>query len=127
MTIREFDERLYRQLAMCIDGGHIGLGADTPTPPMLFEMRHTLETAIIGRLCDCGDPSCQSFHIAGTELSRKSVRVRFRVYGELSVICDANGALQYVEWLPDPPRVATQRYENRAGEWREASICPYPE
>ncbi|HEY1429004.1 MAG TPA: hypothetical protein VGF18_05485 [Candidatus Tumulicola sp.] len=127
MTIREFDERLYRQLEMCIDGNYIGAGAEVPTAMMLFGMRASLETAIVGRWCDCGDPSCQSFRIAGTTMSRDSVRIRFRVYGELSVICDSTGSLQHVEWLPDPPRAIPRRYENRNDVRYEVGICPFPE
>jgi hypothetical protein len=127
MTILEFDSRLYRQLAMCLEGDYAGAGADAPTPEMLAGLRRSLDVATVARVCDCGEPSCRSFRVAGAVTSRGSLQVRFRVYGELSVICDGRGELQHVEWLPDPPRGERHCYEHRAGGFREVSICPYPE
>jgi hypothetical protein len=127
MTIREFDDRLYRQLQLCLTGEYLGAGGDVVTPEMLSGLKRSLEDASVGRRCDCGDPSCRSFGIAGTQALASSRRVRFRVYGELAVVCDASGQLQHVEWLPELPEERRRRYENRTGEWVEVSLCPFPE
>jgi hypothetical protein len=70
MTIREFDARLYRQLEMCLEGGYAGDAADEATPAMLVRLRRSLDVANVDRSCDCGDPSCRSFCIAGAKISR---------------------------------------------------------
>src|ERR1700678_21577 len=127
MTIREFDARLYHQLEMCLEGDYAGAGADQPTPAMLAGLRRSLDVANVDRACDCGDPSCRSFCIEGAKISRASFRVRFRVHGELSVLCSSNGDLQHVQWRPDPPRGDMHRYENQHGAFREVRVCPFPE
>ncbi|HEY3676898.1 MAG TPA: hypothetical protein VGK84_13005 [Candidatus Tumulicola sp.] len=127
MTIREFDAMLYRQLEMCLDGNYIGAGADEPTPAVLAGLRHSLDVANVDRECDCGDPDCRGFRVSGVAVSRESLRVRFRVHGELSVLCTREGELQHIEWLPDPPRGETHRYEYRHGNLREVRVCPFPE
>jgi hypothetical protein len=127
MTIREFDARLYQQLEMCREGDYVGAGADEATSAMLAGLRLSLDLANVDRPCDCGDPSCRSFCIAGTQISRESFRLRFRVHGELSVLCSPKGDLQHVEWLPDPSRGEKHRYENRDGTFREVQVCPFPE
>ncbi|MEO8789047.1 MAG: hypothetical protein ABI431_02090 [Candidatus Tumulicola sp.] len=127
MTIREFDERLYRQLGLCLDGDYIGAGSDALTPAMLDGLRRSIEAACVGRLCDCGEPWCRSFQIAGGLASRESRRVRFRVHGELAVVCDAFGALQHVEWLPEGPNATLRRYEQHEQGCVEAPVCPFPD
>jgi hypothetical protein len=127
MTIREFDARLYRQLEMCLEGGYAGDGADEATPAMLVRLRRSLDVANVDRSCDCGDPSCRSFCIAGAKISRASFRLRFRVHGELSVLCSVDGDLQHVQWLPDPPHGETHRYASLRGMFRAVRVCPFPE
>jgi hypothetical protein len=127
MTIREFDARLYRQLEMCLEGGYARDGADEPAPAILARLRRSLDVANVDRSCDCGDPSCRSFCIAGARISRESLRLRFRVHGELSVLCSSNGDLQHVEWFPDPPSGEMHRYARRRGSFREVRVCPFPE
>ena len=127
MTIREYDARLYRQLQMCLEGQYVATGADEATPAMLAGLRRSLDASNVDRSCDCGDPSCRSFRVAGANISRASFRLRFRVYGELSVVCSPDGDLQHVEWLPEPPRGETHRYENQQGTFLEVRVCPFPE
>jgi|HubBroStandDraft_5_1064220.scaffolds.fasta_scaffold478136_2 hypothetical protein len=127
MTIREFDERLYLQLRLCLDGDYIGAGSDALTPVMLAGLRRSLDVASVGRLCDCGEPWCRSFQIVGGCTSRASRRVRFRVHGELAVVCDAFGALQHVEWLPEVPSAWLHRYEQSVEGGHEVSVCPFPD
>ena len=126
MTIREFDERLYLQLGLCLDGDYIGAGSDALTPAMLDGLRRSIDVASVGRLCDCGEPWCRSFQIDGKRASRESRRIRFRVYGELAVVCDASGALQHVEWLPEVPRAGLRRYERSCRSLRRGLGVPVP-
>jgi hypothetical protein len=127
MTIREFDERLYRQLEMCLDGDYVGPGSDALTPAMLAGLRRSIVAVRVGRLCDCGEPWCRSFQIDGGRTSRASRRVRFRVHGELAVVCDAFGALQHVEWLPEVSRAELYRYERSVEGYRDVAMCPFPD
>jgi hypothetical protein len=127
MTIREFDERLYLQLGLCLDGDYIGAGSDALTPAILEGLRRSIDVASVGRLCDCGEPWCRSFQIDGKRASRESRRVRFRVHGELAVVCDANGELQHVEWRPEVPRNGLRRYEQTVEAFAEVSVCPFPD
>jgi hypothetical protein len=127
MTIREFDERLYRQLRLCLAGDYIGAGSDAVTPVMLAGLRRSIDAASVGRLCDCGEPWCRSFQIDGGRTSRASRRVRFRVHGELAVVCDAFGGLQHIEWLPEVPRAELHRYERSVEAIGEVSVCPFPD
>jgi hypothetical protein len=127
MTIREFDERLYLQLRLCLDGDYIGVGSDALTPLMLAGLRRSVDVASVGRLCDCGEPWCRSFQIAGRQASRESRRVRFRVHGELAVVCDAFGDLQRIEWLPELPNETSRRHEQREEACIEVSVCPFPD
>jgi hypothetical protein len=127
ITIREFDERLYLQLRLCLDGEYVGAGSDALTPVMLVGLRRSLDMASVGRLCDCGQPWCRSFQIAGVQASRASRRIRFRVHGELAVVCDAFGVLQHIEWLPEVPTAGLRRYEQHEEGYRQVAICPFPD
>jgi hypothetical protein len=127
MTIREFDERLYRQLEMCLNGDYIATGSDAVTPAMLSGLRRSIDVAIAGRSCDCGEPGCRSFQIAGRHTTRSSRRIRFRVHGELAVVCDGFGGLQHIEWLPEASGARRRRYERGGENVVEVSLCPFPD
>jgi hypothetical protein len=125
MKILNYDPLLHHQLRLCLDGDYVSRESDELTPAMRDGLLRSLETAEVGEVCRCGQSDCHSFQIAGGKPTVDSRRVRFVVYGELSVICDATGGLQCVEWLPVAP-TAGRHFENTPDGWQEREVCRFP-
>lgn len=124
MTIYEYDERLYRLLKRCLFGNYVSGAADELTPAMRRGLLQSIDVALVGNPCGCGDDDCRSFDVKNAADVNSNRRVRFHVEGELSVKCDDAGRLRRAEWLPDQPDGRTRRrYTLTDAGWLETPIA----
>lgn len=126
MKIREFDRLLYRQLLLCLEGDYVSAAGDPLTPAMHRGLKRSLDDAHVGETCRCMQNDCRSFRIRDAKPTPRSRRVRFHVHGALAVVCSPDGALQIVEWLPDPPVTPRRCYEITPDGTVKRDICPFP-
>lgn len=126
MKIREYDPLLYRQLLLCLEGDYVSAAGDALTPAMQLGLQRSLKEAHVGEACRCLQRDCRSFRVRNAKPTPASRRVRFHVHGELAVVCEPDGTLQMVEWLPEPPAAPRRCYEITPEFAAKRDICPFP-